>query len=442
MTAAGRTISKRILAMGAIVLMISALNWLANVTTPAPWTASEMTLLESLWIGSLPAPPADPSNAVADVPLAAALGKRLFFDPRLSANGAVSCATCHQPQRRFTDGRPKGFAIGESRRNTPSIVATAYSPWLYWDGRKDSQWSQALAPLEDPNEHASNRTALAHLIRTDPGYRRTYQTLFGALPDLADASRFPPAASPAAGAAAREAWNHMTKRDRHLINQVFANIGKAIAAYERQLMPGPSRFDGYVKAVLAGDEARAADAMNASEVHGLKLFIGRGQCVQCHNGPLLTNHEFHNTGVLSAPGEVPDRGRIAGLRGLREDPFNCLGRYSDDPERHCPELEFARSGPELLGAMRTPSLRNLEGTAPFMHKGQLADTATILEHYNRAPAAMIGHNEAKPLGLGRDDLKSLDAFLRTLATPASEPAGSDAAEAQILDLDVVVDAVL
>jgi cytochrome c peroxidase len=97
--------------------------------------------------------------------------------------------------------------------------------------------------------------------------------------------------------------------------------------------------------------------------------------------------------------------------------FNCRSIYSDDAERNCAELDFARTGIELIGAFKTPSLRNLENTAPFMHKGQLATLADVLEHYNEAPDAMIGHNEAKPLGLGKRELQQIEAFLNTLAAP-------------------------
>ena len=435
-------IGERIAAMAVITALIVALNWLADVQARGLWTPAELALLESLWIGSLPPVPDDPSNAVAEEPLAAAMGERLFFDSRLSANGVVSCATCHQPARRFTDGRTKGRGLGESTRNTVSVVGTAYSPWLYWDGRKDSQWSQALAPLEDPGEHGATRMALVHRIGADPGYRTTYTTLFGALPALADRERFPPAASPLGSAAERRAWHNMSEADRHAVNEAFANIGKAIAAFERKLVPRPSRFDAYVEAVLARDQEAAIATLDEVEERGLRLFIGRAQCVQCHNGPLFTNHEFHNTGVLSAPGEVPDRGRADGLRRLRADPFHCLGPYSDDASPTCAELEFAREGPEILGAFRTPSLRTLDGTEPFMHKGQMATLAEVLDHYNRAPPAMIGHNEAKPLRLRDGDLEALEAFLRTLASPLPGPRGSDATEAQVLDLDIVVDPVL
>src|SRR5690606_15553813 len=107
----------------------------------------------SLSIKSLPPLPPDPSNRYGDDPRAAALGHQLFFDTRLSANGKVSCATCHDPGRDFQDGLPLAVGVGTNTRRTMPIAGTAYSPWMFWDGRKDSQWSQALGPLESPVEH-------------------------------------------------------------------------------------------------------------------------------------------------------------------------------------------------------------------------------------------------------------------------------------------------
>lgn len=381
------------------------------------WTDHELELMESLWIANLPALPPDPSNAVADDPLAARFGHRLFFDPRLSGNGEFACSSCHRPERRFTDGRLIGATLGDSKRNTPSIVGTAYSPWLYWDGRKDSQWSQALSPLEDPNEQGGNRVALARLIAGDPEYRRAYSALFGTLPDLSDADRIPAAAGPIPGTFLETAWNAMDPADREAITRVFVNIGKAIAAYERLLVPGPARFDRYVEAIAKGDASQAGTILNAEEATGLRLFMGKARCIECHNGPLLTNNEFHNTGIISAAGKNPDRGRIDGIRLVRDDPFNCLSAYSDDPVKDCAELRFARTGAEVVGALRTPSLRNLQGTAPYSHQGQTPSLETMMLHYDRAPLSMIGHNEAKPLGLSRRERAQLEAFLATLDAP-------------------------
>ncbi len=409
----------RLIGLAAAVALVSW--WFNRTVDPSPWTEIETGMLRSLWIGSLPPLAPDPSNAVADDARAAKLGQQLFFDQRLSGNGGIACATCHQPERRFTDGRPKGQAIGTSKRNTPSIVGTAYSPWLYWDGRKDSLWSQALSPLEDPNEHAGTRMQYVRLIATDSSYRAAYEALFGPLPDLSDRSRFPDAAAPIAEPQLNAAWQAMSARDRELVNRIFVNIGKSIAAYERLLVPGPSRFDAYVQAVLDRDEATQHATFSDDEIMGLRLFIGEANCTQCHNGPLFTNHEFHNTGVTTFPREVPDKGRIVGVRSVKSDPFNCLSAFSDDPAKDCAELRFARTGPELIGAMRTPSLRNLEGTGPYMHKGQLATPAAVLKHYNRAPLAMIGHNEAKALKLSRRERMQLEVFLETLAAPLATP---------------------
>jgi len=415
-------LSAKLVAAAALVAVVGAmaawgLGWPDFGTRgSAAWTDDEIALLRSLWIGSLPPPPPDPSNRVADDEHAAELGQRLFFDARMSGNSQVSCSTCHEPERHFTDGRQKGHGIGDSKRNTHSIVGSAYSPWLYWDGRRDSLWAQALTPIEDPNEHGSTRMQAVRLIATDGAYRRSYEALFGALPDLSDRARFPDRAAPIPDSDAAKAWHSMASGDRDLVNRIYANIGKAIEAYERRLLPGPSRFDAYVEAVLEHDEAKAQATLTASELAGLRLFVREANCVRCHNGPLLTNNEFANTGVLSFPGEVPDKGRSEGVYTVREDPFNCLGPYSDDPARACPELRYARTDAAvLLGAFRTPSLRNVEGTEPYMHKGQIATLAEVLDHYNLAPNAMIGHNETVPLGLRDRELRELEEFLRTLA---------------------------
>ena len=263
--------------------------------------------------------------------------------------------------------------------------------------------------------------ALVRLIAGDAGYRSTYESLFGAMPDFSDVQRFPEKASPLADASARAAWENMTPGDQDIVNTAFANLGKVIAAYERRLLPGPSRFDLYVRSLDAGD-APQTDALTEQEILGLQLYIDEARCTECHNGPLFTNHEFHNTGLLSIPGELPDRGRIDGVKEVLADPFNCLGDYSDDPTRNCPELTYVRTGSELVGAMRTPSLRNLGGTAPYGHKGQFDTLAQILAQYNDSPEAMIGHNEAEfPLGLSRRELRWLEAFLLSLDAPLATP---------------------
>lgn len=392
------------------VLVTSLIIWFAvQLSQPATWSPEERQLLASLSLSSLQKLPADPSNHIADDLRAAKFGQQLFFDTRFSINGAVACATCHQPERRFADGLIRGVAIGQTDRNTPSVVGGAYSPWQYWDGRKDSQWSQALAPLEHPMEQGGNRLYYLRLVASF--YKSTYEAIFGALPDLSDTNRFPLHAGPVDNADWRSNWLAMDTADQQTINRAFANLGKALAAYERRLLPGPSKFDDFVDSL-----GTKSVIFNAEEQAGLKLFIGKANCIQCHNGPLLTNHEFHNTGVETAPSELPDKGRIQGVRDVNLDEFNCRSTYADTAG-HCAELQFARTGPELIGTMRTPSLRNLKNTEPYMHKGQLPTLIDVLRHYNEAPTAIIGHNEAKPLNLTLTELSQLEAFLHTLDAP-------------------------
>ena len=264
---------------------------------------TELEILQSLWLGSLPPLPSDPSNAVADNPQAAQLGHKLFFDTRLSASGEISCATCHKPELMFTDGLPLARGIDDTARNSMTIIGTAYSPWFFWDGRRDSQWAQALAPWEDPAEHGGTRTQYVHLIDEDAAYRAEYEAIFGPLPDFSDRDRFPDTAGPLDDTAAQTAWQAMTAADRASVTQVFVNLGKAVAAYERLIRPGPSRFDAYVQAALGddGDAGETVSSLTPDEEAGMRLFINDG-CLYCHHGPLFTGNEFFNIGVPNVEG--------------------------------------------------------------------------------------------------------------------------------------------
>lgn len=407
------------------LLLLAGLLWWQEQREPAPWTRDELFLLQALSLSSLPPLPVDPSSAVADDPAAARLGHHLFYDLRLSRSESFSCSSCHRPELYFTDGLQQSRALGKSRRNAPTVVGAAYSPWLYRDGRKDSLWSQALSPLEDPAEQGSNRMRLVRQLQQDALYRDLYAEVFGALPDFSDRSRFPEDAAPSASNPEWDAaWTAMQDDDRVLVDTAFANLGKALAAFQRNLLPAPSRFDTYIDAVLQETAVETTNTLlSQEERRGLRLFIGEAACISCHNGPLFTNNEFHNTGVLPLPGELPDAGRSEGLLTVLNDPFNCVGEFSAAVPGQCQELLYVRTGVELIGAFRTPSLRNIGATAPYMHKGQFATLAEVLEHYNAAPLARIGHNEAKPLQLGTRQLRQLEAFLLTLEAPlAGDPA--------------------
>jgi cytochrome c peroxidase len=332
----------------------------------------------------------------------------------------VSCASCHVPAQDFQDGTPLGSGIGTTTRRTMPVAATAHSPWQFWDGRADSQWGQALGPLESAVEHGGSRTQYAQVIARH--YRADYQKVFGALPVL---TGLPERAGPVADASVNQAWQRISPSRRDEITRVYANIGKAIAAYERRITVSPSRFDRYVDAELTGKSHTAESALSSDEEAGLKLFIGRGNCVNCHNGALLTDDHFHNTGVpASGAVATPDSGRATGGRQVLAGEFNCASRYSDAKPEDCDELRFAvTSGPELVRAYKTPSLRNVTKRAPYMHAGQFATLDAVLEHYSNAPAAPFGHSELKALHLSPWERQQLKAFLGTLSAPLAAPAG-------------------
>jgi cytochrome c peroxidase len=381
--------------------------------TGRPWSAAQLAQLQELSLASLPPLPADPSNRVADDERAAGLGQRLFFDRRLSANGQVACASCHLPDKLFQDGTPLAKGVGTTDRRTMSIIGTARSPWQFWDGRKDSQWAQALGPLESAVEHGGDRTQYVHLLAAH--YRAEYEAIFGPLPDLRGLPRH---AGPVADREANAAWRALPPSEREKVSGVFANLGKAIAAYERRIEPGPSRFDAYVEAAVAGDGAKMQSTLSRDEVAGLKLFLGKAQCVQCHAGPLFTNNEFHNTGVPAARGLPADSGRLAGAKQVLQDEFNCLGPFSDAKPQQCGEVRFLAAGNAVqMRQFRVPSLRNVAERAPYMHAGQFATLREVVEHYNRAPAAPQGHGELQPLGLSTREIDQLVAFLGTLSGP-------------------------
>ncbi len=377
------------------------------------WSPDEINLLRSLSLHSLPPLPPDKSNRVADDPRAAVLGHKLFFDARLSKDGIVSCASCHIPELNFQDARAHGRGIAETRRRTPSLVGSAYFSWFFWDGRRDSQWSQALSPLEHADEHGGSRTQYARLMETF--YREEYTALFGALPNL---QNVPAHASPVGDANARAAWDKLTNVEQQTISRVYANMGKAIAAYERRILPGASRFDEYVDAVTRGDSQRANEIFSADEIAGLKLFIGKANCVKCHNTPLFSDDAFHNTGVPQHAETENDLGRAEGAVENFADEFKCWSEFSDDEKRDCPHLRYmqARAG-ESIGAFKTPSLRKTQYVAPFMHNAWYTNLREVLEHYNRAPAAPYGQTELEPLHLHAAELRQLEAFLLTLPAP-------------------------
>ena len=375
------------------------------------WSHEDIKVLRTLSLASLPPVPKDPSNAYADDPKAIEFGKKLFFDKRFSANGKVSCATCHIPESFFTDRLPLAKGMGTTTRRTMPLIGAAYQSWFFWDGRKDSLWSQAIGPIESSVEHGFTRAHCAHLI-TD-NYRGEYEEIFGNLPKI-DHKSCPPKASPGTGNPdALRLWNAMKPEDREAVNRIYANIGKAIAAFARRILPQPAPFDRYVDAVLRSDHEAVDKSMTAEALQGLKLFIGKAKCINCHMGPLFTNSSFHNIGLNN----TKDMGRAEGIDNVLKDEFNCLGKYSDAKPDECAELRFIdRNKIKNRGAFKTPTLRNVADRPPYMHAGQIKTLFEVLSFYRRSESNELEHQE-----LTNSELLQIEAFLKTLSGPLSFP---------------------
>lgn len=389
-------------------------------TEGVTFTPEEQHALEQL---QFRAPPADPSNRFSEDARAAALGQKLFFDARFSGpltvasdlgavgeRGKVACATCHDPAQGGADRRsiPANISVaaGHTGRNAPTVLNAAFQRWQFWDGRKDSLWSQALGPIESGVEHNFSRLEVVHLMASIPGYRKEYEALFGPFPEgLSDSARFP-----AAGKPGDAAFDGMAKADRDALNGAYANFGKAIAAYERKLVSGGSAFDRF----LAGEKS----ALSAQAQQGAKLFAGKAGCVQCHTGANLTDDSFHNLGLAQEGASIPakDVGRQKGAGQCKDDLFNRAGAFSD--ARDASHLEGSVGAAAVEGAFRTPSLRNVSLTAPYMHTGSLATLQDVVRFYNVGghAAGYSGPRDEKMVKLDLTDaeVEALVAFLESL----------------------------
>jgi cytochrome c peroxidase len=312
-------------------------------------------------------PPPDPTNAVADDARAAALGRALFFDARLSAPGNVACAHCHAPEHAMGDALPRGLGISAGDRNTPSLATAAWGQrWQFWDGRADSPWAQALGPFENPGEMGTTRLAVAQAVAGR--YATEYAALFGPLPALDDRGRFP-----AEGMPGQPAWEAMAVDDQRAVNRLYANVGKSIAAFERTVRIGTSPFDRYAR----GD----VSALSADARDGLRFYFEVG-CVQCHHGPTLSDDSFHDIQFPSGRHDgAPDVGRIGGVDPLRASLFRADGAFSDAPLTAA-HLRRVMPVEAMRGQFHTPTLRNVAATGPWGHGGTFTSLRDVMQHYS------------------------------------------------------------
>ncbi len=335
----------------------------------------ELEVLQSLHTPS-PLPPRDPTNKYGDNPAAAALGQRLFNDPSLSSCGEVSCKSCHDGEGRSVDTAVARGCNGTlTGRNPPTVLNAGYSTWFMWDGRADRLWNQALLPLLSPVEMNADAEHLKRRLEAD--YADEYLAVFDK--EISAESD---------------------------LNRVLANFGKAIAAYERTLNRNDAPFDQDVRRFLQAVEAGKAEEDPA--YLGLKTFVRKGQCSACHKGPMLSDDQFHNIGVK----DVSDsqRGVAAAASSMLEWTFNSAGPYSDAPGGiESTRLQRLRSdlhekASELEGAYKTPTLRNVKLTAPYMHTGEVKTLEDVIELYDKGGEPVGNYAGAVSVTIKRLDL--------------------------------------
>ncbi|MAW59536.1 MAG: cytochrome-c peroxidase [Planctomycetes bacterium] len=409
---------------------------------PLRFTERERSIIQTL--SPLPPLPQQASNRWADDPAAARFGQRLFYDARLSREGDRSCASCHSPGLGWSDGLPRAEGRnGALIRNSPSLLHSGYQRWLFWDGRADSLWAQVQWPLEHPDEMGFARADLVRLLARDASLRRDYEELFGPLPEgAADAERFRPGGRPplprpsdpfnpapsleqlAETDPGHAAWLAMSEADRRAASEVLSRCAKAIEAFERRLVPGPSAFDRFVEG-LREDDAQKQGALSRSAQRGLRIFVGKGNCVNCHFSPLLSGGEFHNIGLAVAAGEPFDAGRPDGINTVRVDPMNGRGEFSDAQEwASNVKLRYLRYDEHTFGAYKAPTLRNAAVSAPYMHDGRFATLEEVVRFYVELPGLPpVGHREETllPVPLDEGEIQDLVAFLESLrGTPVDE----------------------
>ncbi len=376
---------------------------------------------------ALVAPMPDPTNAFEGNADAIDLGRRLFYDQRLSGNGEVSCASCHDPAQGWTDGRQKAVGVNETGAHTPALTNVAHNRWFFWDGRADSLWSQALQPIEHPDEQGGSRLQTLHLLAEDPDLAELYGRVFGELPQEEVREAYPRNGRPVPEEpehAHQLAWASLSEQQQQEVNLIFSNAGKAIAAFERCITTNSTAFDRFVDGLRTGDADDLA-AISAEARSGAALFFGEARCHLCHSGQMLSDLEFHDVRVPRS-GDV-EPGRWDGIAALVADPFNGAGVYSDDKSQSANvELRHLRRTRHNAGEFKTPSLRDVSRTAPYMHSGAFSTLEEVVEHYSTLEgAAPFTHEDSErvliPLNLDQAEKRQLIAFLRSLTAPLPAP---------------------
>lgn len=337
------------------------------------------------------APPQDGFRAFVEpkdnptTPAKIALGDKLFNDKRLSSNGKVACATCHEAAKAFTDGKPLAEGVGKTQRNSPTVINALFNSSQFWDGRAPSLEEQAKLPITNPVEMGLKDGAAAETIVRSLGseYAPLFRQAFGD-----DAISF----------------------DR---------IAQAIASFERTKVSSPAPFDRY----LQGD----GKAISASAKRGWMLFNGQGRCISCHGmNPTLsffTDNKFHNIGVAAHRHDFVDLAKRA-VEQLDKGDVESIDRLAIEVPGFTELGRFlVTKNPADIGGFKTPSLRNIAVTGPYMHDGSMATLWDVMDHYNKGGTANpFLDGGMHRLALGEPQIDDLVAFMETLTSPEYAPA--------------------
>jgi cytochrome c peroxidase len=377
--------------LSALTLSAAALLALAQTAGGDPQPAATIQKSPNPLLG-LPLVPIPADNP--QTPGKIALGDKLYHDTRFSIDGTVSCATCHSREHAFTDG--KQFSTGHhgltGTRNAPTILNAAFYKSQFWDGREPTLESQSKQPFVNPVEGGlPNHEPILQIVRNDPDYKKAFIEVFGV-----DGSQV-----------------------------TIDHVAKAIASFERTLVSGDSPFDRYY---FGCDKA----ALSEAQVRGFRLFIGQGRCVSCHtiehDHALFTDSRFHNIGIgiNAIQGDVP---RLAGAfleakaQGGDVDKIVLTDPKSSELGRFAVTDKMTE-----IGAFRTPTLRNIELTAPYMHDGSLKTLKDVIRHYNNGgasdPAVKVNDflsGGIRPLNLTEAQIDDLVEFLKALTSPQYAP---------------------
>lgn len=341
-------------------------------------------------LGPIGEPPPSPSNAWADDPAAIELGAWVFGDERIAKpDEELACADCHQPALGWSDDLAVSKTANDTDtpRHSQTLTNIAWQEYMFWNGRSDSMWAQAFKAINAV--HAIDKVDVVTYMASNPDYVERYVPLFGEFP-----------ADPGAASEAE-------------LDAVLINCSKALEAFQRTLVSVNSPVDQYI----AGD----ASALSDQELRGAKIFVGKGGCINCHSGPNLSDNWFHNIGLAPGADGVDASGGLAATLGDTE--LNVAGPWSDDPDWGADQIALLQqrvdaAGDDLIGAHKTPTLRDVNLRVRFGHNGDVQSLRAWIERYRDAtvdPGAVGTVDEFYvPRDLSDDDITDLIAFLDAL----------------------------